>query len=86
MDRLHHHRHTLRLEGLLEKVGDLARHAFLHLEPPRKYVDEAFATLQMSAHVVAEIESVATLNAAIAAGLGATVLPESAARATAWSS
>ena len=41
----------------------------------RKYVDEAFATLQMSAHVVAEIESVATLNAAVAAGLGATDPP-----------
>jgi LysR family nitrogen assimilation transcriptional regulator len=51
----------------------------------RKYVDEAFATLQMSAHVVAEIESVATLNAAVAAGLGATILPESAARAMAKS-
>ena len=35
--------------------------------------------------VVAEIESVATLNAAVAAGLGATILPESAARATAKS-
>lgn len=51
----------------------------------RKYVDEAFASLQMTAHVVAEIESAATLNAAVAAGLGATILPESAARATASS-
>lgn len=51
----------------------------------RKYVDEAFATLQMGARVVAEIESVATLNAAVAAGLGATILPESAARAMAKS-
>lgn len=47
----------------------------------RKYVDEAFASLQSSAHVVAEIESAATLSAAVAAGLGATILPESAARA-----
>lgn len=49
----------------------------------RKYVDEAFASLQSSAHVVAEIESAATLSAAVAAGLGATILPESAARAMA---
>ena len=51
----------------------------------RKYVDEAFSTLTMNAKVVAEIESVATLNAAVAAGLGATILPESAARAMAIS-
>ena len=51
----------------------------------RKYVDEAFASLQSSAHVVAEIESAATLSAAVAAGLGATILPESAARAMATS-
>ena len=51
----------------------------------RKYVDEAFASLQLSAHVVAEIESAATLSAAVAAGLGATILPESAARAMATS-
>jgi LysR family transcriptional regulator, nitrogen assimilation regulatory protein len=51
----------------------------------RKYVDEAFASLQLEAHVVAEIESVATLNAAVAAGLGATILPESAARTMAAS-
>ena len=46
----------------------------------RKYVDEAFASLQLTAHVVAEIESAATLAAAVAAGLGSTILPESAAR------
>ena len=46
----------------------------------RKYLDEAFASLQLTAHVVAEIESASTLSAAIAAGLGATILPESAAR------
>lgn len=33
-----------------------------------RYVDEAFATLQLTAHVVAEIESAATLSAAVAAG------------------
>ncbi len=46
----------------------------------RKYVDEAFASLNLKPNVVAEIESAATLTAAIAAGLGATILPESAAR------
>ncbi len=46
----------------------------------RKYLDEAFASLQLTAHVVAEIESASTLSAAVAAGLGATILPESAAR------
>ena len=51
----------------------------------RKYVDEALTGLQQTANVVAEIESVATLNAAIAAGLGATILPESAARTMAAS-
>ena len=49
----------------------------------RKYVDEAFASLQMSPRVVAEIESAATLAAAVATGVGATVLPVSAARAVA---
>ena len=51
----------------------------------RKYVDEAFSSLTKAAKVVAEIESVATLNAAVASGLGATILPESAARAMATS-
>lgn len=51
----------------------------------RKYVDEAFASQQLTAHVVAEIESASTLSAAVAAGLGATILPESAARAMAAS-
>lgn len=46
----------------------------------RKYVDEAFASLQLTTHVVAEIESASTLSAAVAAGLGATILPESAAK------
>jgi len=51
----------------------------------RKYVDDAFASLQMSPRVVAEIESAATLSAAVATGVGATVLPVSAARAVAAS-
>jgi LysR family nitrogen assimilation transcriptional regulator len=51
----------------------------------RKYVDEAFASLRLKANVVAEIESASTLSAAVAAGLGATILPESAARVMAAS-
>jgi len=51
----------------------------------RKYVNEAFMGAQMVPRVVAEIESAATLSAAIAAGLGATILPVSAARVIASS-
>lgn len=51
----------------------------------RQYVDEAFASLQMVPRVVAEIESAATLSAAIANGVAATVLPASAANAVAES-
>jgi DNA-binding transcriptional LysR family regulator len=51
----------------------------------RKCVDEAFASLQISPSVVAEIESKATLSAAVAGGVCATVLPASAARVIAAS-
>ncbi|MEY2893809.1 MAG: hypothetical protein RJA98_3717 [Pseudomonadota bacterium] len=51
----------------------------------RKYVDEAFAALQMTPRVVAEIESAATMLAAVASNVGATVLPASAAQAVAAS-
>lgn len=51
----------------------------------RKYVDDAFAALQITPKVVAEIESAATLSAAVASKVGATVLPASAARAVAES-
>jgi len=51
----------------------------------RQYVDEAFASLQMVPRVVAEIESAATLSAAVASGVAATVLPASAAHAVAES-
>ncbi|EJL86771.1 transcriptional regulator [Herbaspirillum sp. CF444] len=51
----------------------------------RKYVNEAFMGAQMVPRVVAEIESAATLSAAIGAGLGATILPVSAARVIASS-
>jgi LysR family transcriptional regulator, nitrogen assimilation regulatory protein len=46
----------------------------------RKLVDEAFMRAQLKPNVVAEIESTSTLVAAVASGLGATILPMSAAR------
>ena len=46
----------------------------------RKLVDEAFMAIHQAPHVVAEIESASTLVAAIGDGLGATILPDSAAR------
>lgn len=46
----------------------------------RRLVDEAFLRVQITPRVVAEIESVSTLIDAISAGLGATILPVSAAR------
>ena len=41
---------------------------------------EAFTLRRLSAKVIGEIESITTLTAAIASGMGVTVLPESAAR------
>ncbi|RDV00372.1 nitrogen assimilation transcriptional regulator NAC [Trinickia dinghuensis] len=49
----------------------------------RKYVDEGFASVQMTPNVIAEIESASTLSAAVSAGIGATILPESTARVVA---
>ncbi|MEO5737852.1 MAG: LysR substrate-binding domain-containing protein, partial [Variovorax sp.] len=46
----------------------------------RKLVDAAFVRAGMVPRVVAEIESAFTLTAAIADGLGATILPASMAR------
>jgi LysR family nitrogen assimilation transcriptional regulator len=66
----------------LEQVDLLLPRAHNYL---RKYVDEAFAALQMTPHVVAEIESAATMLAAVASNVGATVLPASAAQAVAAS-
>ncbi len=43
-------------------------------------VDEAFSLRRLTAKVIGEIESIATLTAAIASGMGVAVLPESAAR------
>ncbi|HEY0208853.1 nitrogen assimilation transcriptional regulator NAC [Acerihabitans sp.] len=55
----------------------------------RKVVDDAFVQQGLSYRVKCEIESQTTLNAAVAAGLGCTIMPESAASAmlqasTAW--
>jgi LysR family nitrogen assimilation transcriptional regulator len=49
----------------------------------RKYVDEGFARMQMVPNVIAEIESATTLSAAVGAGIGATILPDSTARVVA---
>ncbi|WP_321893032.1 nitrogen assimilation transcriptional regulator NAC [Paraburkholderia tropica] len=49
----------------------------------RKYVDGGFARKQMIPKVVAEIESASTLSAAVSAGIGATILPDSTARVVA---
>mgnify|MGYP000361398057 CR=1 FL=1 len=65
---------------------DLAAVAQMNLFLPRDYsavrlrVDEAFSLRRLTAKVIGEIESIATLTAAIASGMGVTVLPESAAR------
>ncbi|KFC13201.1 nitrogen assimilation regulatory protein [Trabulsiella guamensis ATCC 49490] len=64
---------------------DLALVAEMNLFLPRDYsavrarVDEAFSLRRLTAKVVGEIDSISTLTAAIASGMGVTVLPESAA-------
>jgi len=65
---------------------DLAEVAQMNLFLPRDYsavrkrVDEAFSLRRLSARIIGEIESLATLTAAVSSGMGVTVLPESAAR------
>jgi LysR family nitrogen assimilation transcriptional regulator len=51
----------------------------------RKLVDAAFMRAQRTPRVVAEIESLATLGAAVLAGVGSTILPGSTAHALAAS-
>ena len=46
----------------------------------RQYIDDALSIAGVQPRVVAEIESSATLSAAIREGIGATILPDSAAR------
>ncbi|NDZ15728.1 nitrogen assimilation transcriptional regulator [Variovorax sp. WS11] len=80
-------------EGLLRKGGDvaLADLGGVDLLLPctnnqlRRYVDQAFASAQVVPRVVAEMESSNTLAAAVGSGVGATILPVSAARAVAAS-
>ncbi len=65
---------------------DLCAVAAMNLFLPRDYsavrkrVDEAFSLRRLTARIIGEIESIPTLTAAIASGMGVTVLPESAAR------
>ncbi|MBH3129470.1 nitrogen assimilation transcriptional regulator NAC [Serratia marcescens] len=61
-----------RLNLFLPREGDAVRNQ----------LEEAMALRKLAANVVGEIESSGALSAAIASGLGATVLPESVARAT----
>jgi LysR family nitrogen assimilation transcriptional regulator len=71
---------------------DLAAVAEMNLFLPRDYsavrkrVDEAFSLRRLTAKIIGEIESIATMTAAIASGMGVTVLPESAARSLVGSS
>jgi LysR family nitrogen assimilation transcriptional regulator len=51
----------------------------------RSYIDEAFEGLQIAPRVVAEVESATTLATAVSSGVGATILPASAAQAIAAS-
>ena len=60
-----------RLNLFLPREGDAVRNQ----------LEEAMALRKLAANVVGEIESSGALSAAIASGLGATVLPESVARA-----
>ncbi|SFN62533.1 LysR family transcriptional regulator, nitrogen assimilation regulatory protein [Izhakiella capsodis] len=66
---------------------DLAEVARMNLFLPldysavRKRVNEAFSLRRLSARIIGEIESIQTLSAAVASGMGVTVLPESASRA-----
>ncbi|HGM7057914.1 TPA: nitrogen assimilation transcriptional regulator NAC [Serratia marcescens] len=60
-----------RLNLFLPREGDAVRNQ----------LEEAMALRKLAANVVGEIESSGALSAAIAGGLGATVLPESVARA-----
>ena len=49
----------------------------------RQYLDRSFAAARITPRVVAEMESATTLAAAVRSGVGATILPVSAARAVA---
>ncbi len=78
-------------QGVLGNGGEVAlaelRDVDLLLPRPgnqlRRHVDQAFASAQIAPRVVAEMESSNTLAAAVASGVGATILPVSVARGVA---
>ncbi|MDE2576155.1 MAG: nitrogen assimilation transcriptional regulator NAC [Rhodospirillales bacterium] len=71
---------ALPAEVKLRVLGELDLYLARPYNVVRRMVDEAFAGAGMVPRVVAEVESASTLLAVIAAGLGATILPESMAR------
>ncbi|WP_168409885.1 nitrogen assimilation transcriptional regulator NAC [Erwinia amylovora] len=64
----------------LADVAEMAMFLPQDYSAVRKRVDEAFALYRLKAHIIGEIESIATLTAAISSGMGVSVLLESAAR------
>ncbi len=71
------------LPGPEASLSEAAQLGLLMLRPSnviRRLVDEAFLRAQCQPRVVAEIESVPTLVNAVTSGIGATILPLSAAR------
>ncbi|MCY0385896.1 nitrogen assimilation transcriptional regulator NAC [Robbsia sp. Bb-Pol-6] len=78
----------MRIDGPTVSVAALREIPLLLPRPYnylRKYVDDGFARMQQAPRVVAEIESATTLSAAVGAGVGATILPESTANVVAAS-
>lgn len=72
-----------RLSGAIVGLREVAELGLLMLRPSNvlsRLVDEAFQQAQCQPRVVAEIESIPTLVNAVTSGIGATILPLSAAR------
>ncbi len=61
----------------LASIGDMELYLPRPYNVVRRMVNDAFAAIGGAPNVVAEIESASTLNAVIADGLGATILPDS---------
>lgn len=70
----------------LHLVGEMDLYLPRPYNVVRKLVDEACAGIGLAPRIVAEIESASTLTSVIAAGLGATILPESMAKQVVGSS
>ena len=71
------------LAGDRVRLAEMSDLGLLMLRPSnviRRLVDEAFLSVQCQPRVVAEIESIPTLVNAVTSGIGATILPLSAAR------